>query len=153
MADFSTSFDQTLFTDLPTDDPLRLPFTSAATTLTSFDIEALSAIGFGVANVASPPTPLGGNSPNILWQNTDGQAAIWEMNGTNVTDTAIVGPNPGPSWKVVGTSDFNGSGHSDLLWQNVSGQAAIWEMNGLNVSATATVGPNPGQNWHAIGLT
>jgi hypothetical protein len=40
LADFSTSFDQTLFTDLPADDPLNLPFTSAATTLTAFDVEA-----------------------------------------------------------------------------------------------------------------
>ena len=40
-------------------------------------------------------------------------------------------PNPGPSWKAIGTGDFNGDGISDILWQNTStGQAAIWEMNG-----------------------
>jgi hypothetical protein len=80
LADFSTSFDQTLFTDLPADDPLNLPFTSAATTLTAFDIEALSVIGFGVASAASPPPPrrfmAGGSSPDILWQNANGQAVI-----------------------------------------------------------------------------
>jgi hypothetical protein len=54
LADYATSFDQTLFSDLPTNDPLRVPFTSAATTLTSFDIEALSVIGFGTAGVMSP---------------------------------------------------------------------------------------------------
>ena len=54
LGDFSTSFDQTLFTDVPADDALRLPFTSAATTLTSLDIEALSVIGFGVTHVVSP---------------------------------------------------------------------------------------------------
>ena len=77
LADFATSFDQTLFTDLPADDPLRLPFTSAATTLTSFDIEALSVIGFGVASVASPPPPrrfnAGGNSSDALLQKTMGK--------------------------------------------------------------------------------
>jgi FG-GAP-like repeat len=155
LADFSPSFDQTLFTDLPTDDPLRLPFTSAATTLTSFDIEALSVIGFGVANVAPPPTPrgfnAGGNSPNILWQNTSGQAAIWEMNGTNVLSAGAVGPNPGPSWQEIGTGDFNGDGQSDILWQNTSGQAAIWEMNGSNIVSAGTVGPNPGPDWKAVG--
>ena len=70
---------------------------------------------------------------DILWQNTNGQAAIWEMNGTNVIGGATVGANPGPSWKAIGTGDFNDDGHSDILWQNTNGQAAIWEMNGTNV--------------------
>ena len=60
---------------------------------------------------------------DILWQNANGQAALWEMNGTNqiAGGSALVGPNPGPSWKVVGTGDFNGDGHSDILWQNTDG--------------------------------
>ena len=41
--------------------------------------------------------------------------------------------NPGPSWKEIGTGDFNDDGHSDILWQNTNGQAAIWEMNGTNI--------------------
>jgi hypothetical protein len=72
------------------------------------------------------------------------------MNGTNVTDIATVGPNPGPSWKVVGTGDFNGDGMSDILWQSTSGQAAIWEMNGTNVTSIAAVGSNPGSSWQAV---
>ena len=43
-----------------------------------------------------------------------------------------MGANPGPSWKAIGTGDFNDDGHSDILWQNTNGQAAIWEMNGTN---------------------
>ena len=155
LADFATSFDQTLFTDLPADDPLRLPFTSAATTLTSFDIEALSVIGFGTANAASAPLPrrfnAGGSSPDILWQNTDGQAVIWKMDGTEVAGAAAVGANPGPSWKAIGTGDFNGDSHSDILWQNTDGQAVIWELNGTNVIAAAAVGANPGPSWQEIG--
>ena len=91
-----------------------------------------------------------GNS-DILLQNTDGQAAIWEMDGTNVIASATVGANPGPNWKVVGTGDFNGDGNSDILLQNTDGQAAIWEMDGTNVIASATVGANPGPNWKAVG--
>jgi len=34
-------------------------------------------------------------------QNTSGQAAIWEMKGTNVIGVAEVGANPGPSWLAV----------------------------------------------------
>ena len=149
LADFSTTFDQTLFTDLPADDPVRLPFTSAATTLTSFDIEALSVIGFGVANASPPPPPpppppspppppppppqrfnAEGNSSEILWQNTAGQASIWEMGGSTLVGGGPVSPNPGPSWTEIGTGDFNHDGHADILWRNASGQAAVWDMNG-----------------------
>jgi FG-GAP-like repeat len=154
LADFSTTFDQTLFTDLPADDPLRLPFTSAASTLTSFDIEALSVIGFGVSAASPPPPPgfnAGGSSSDILWQNTDGQAAIWEMDGTSVITSEKIGPNPGPSWKVIGTGDFNGDENSDLLWQNANGQAAIWEIDGTDVIASAKVDPNPGPSWKLVG--
>ena len=92
---------------------------------------------------------------DILWQNANGQASIWEMNGTSQVagGSALVGPNPGPSWKAVGTGDFNGDGHSDILWQNANGQASIWEMNGTSQVAggSALVGPNPGPSWKAVG--
>ncbi len=73
------------------------------------------------------------------------------MNGTNVIGSAVVGPNPGPSWKAIGTGDFNGDGHSDILFQNTNGQVAIWEMNGTNVIGAAVVGLNPGPSWKVIG--
>jgi hypothetical protein len=92
----------------------------------------------------------GDGHSDILWQNTNGQVAIWEMNGTNVIGMAVVGANPGPSWQEVGTGNFNGDGHSDILFQNTSGQVAIWEMNGTNVIGAAAVGTNPGPSWLAI---
>jgi hypothetical protein len=86
---------------------------------------------------------------DILWQSTSGQAAIWEMNGTNVTSIAAVAANPGPSWHAIGT----GAGGSDILFQNTSGQTSIWEMNGNTIAGGGLVGPNPGPSWRAIGLT
>jgi uncharacterized repeat protein (TIGR03803 family) len=86
----------------------------------------------------------------FLW-NTDGQAAIWGMDGTNVIAGGTVNPNPGPSWFPVGTADFNSDGHPDILWQNRdNGQAAIWDMNGTSLIGGGTVSPNPGPSWHAI---
>ena len=40
---------------------------------------------------------------DILFQNTNGQAAIWEMNGLNqiAGGSQLVGPNPGASWRAV----------------------------------------------------
>jgi hypothetical protein len=68
---------------------------------------------------------------DVLWQNTDGQASIWDMDGSSLVGGGPVSPNPGPSWTEVGTGDFNHDTHPDILWQNTStGQASIWEMNG-----------------------
>ena len=89
---------------------------------------------------------------DILLQNTNGAVAIWEMNGANgttVADSAVVA-NPGANWKVVGTGDFNGDGHSDILLQNTNGNVAIWEMSGVSATSSAVLG-DPGPNWHAIG--
>ena len=72
------------------------------------------------------------------------------MNGTNVIGGALVGPNPGPSWHIIATGDFNGDGYSDILWQDTSGEVAIWEMNGTSVIGGGRLG-NPGPSWHAIG--
>ena len=88
---------------------------------------------------------------DILWQNTDGQADIWLMNGTTPVTEAAVGANPGPSWQVIGSGDFYGSLYSDILWQNLNGAVAIWEMNGTKVIASAVVG-NPGSSWHIVGI-
>ena len=113
----------------------------------------------GTQVVSDPANTTGTGSPpaapgvaEILWQNTNGQAAIWEMNGTNVIADPLVGTNPGPSWQAIGTGDFNDDGHSDILWQNTStGQASIWEMNGTNVIGGGLVGAAPGPSWKVVG--
>jgi hypothetical protein len=88
---------------------------------------------------------------DILWQNTDGQASIWDMNGSALVGGGPVSPNPGPSWTEIGTGDFNHDGHSDILWQNASGQASIWDMSGNSLIGGGPVSPNPGPAWKAIG--
>ena len=66
------------------------------------------------------------------------------MNGTNAVSVGAVGPfNPGPSWQIEGSSDFNGDNRSDILWQNSDGTPAVWLMDGLTPTAGATVGSNP----------
>jgi hypothetical protein len=43
----------------------------------------------------------GDGSSDIQWQNANGQAAIWEMNGPNVIAGGSVGANPGSSWRTI----------------------------------------------------
>ena len=63
----------------------------------------------------------------------DGTPAIWLMNGFTALAIGAVGSfNPGPSWQIKGTGDFNGDGKSDILWQSSDGTPAIWLMNGTN---------------------
>jgi hypothetical protein len=79
----------------------------------------------------------------------------------NVLGGGNVSLSPGPGWQAIGTSDFNGDGHSDILFQNTS-SVAIWEMNGANVigggpgttvSGGGLVSANAGPGWKALGLT
>jgi hypothetical protein len=101
------------------------------------------------ASVSSDFT--GAGLSDILWQSSGGQAAIWEISGGKITGGGIAGPNPGPTWKAIGTGDFTGVGLSDILFQNVNGQAAIWEMNGTRVVGGGTIASNPGSSWKAVG--
>jgi uncharacterized repeat protein (TIGR03803 family) len=93
-----------------------------------------------------PPTVIN----DILLQNVSGQAAIWDVSGATLTSSALLGANPGPNWKDVGTGDFNDDAHPDILLQNTSGNVAIWETNGTTVTSSAAVA-NPGPNWKAVG--
>jgi FG-GAP-like repeat len=88
---------------------------------------------------------------DLLFQNGNGQAAIWDMNGTKLIGGGAVSPNPGPGWKAVATGDFNDDGHADLLFQNANGQAAVWDMNGGTPIGGGPVSPNPGPAWKAVG--
>ena len=86
-----------------------------------------------------------------MWQGNDGTAAVWLMDGTNVLSATAVGSNPGPTWEIKGTGDFNGDGKSDILWQGQNGTPAIWLMDGTNVVSVHAAGSfNPGTDWHVI---
>lgn len=93
----------------------------------------------------------GEGNGDILFQNTNGQAAIWQQSGMQTVSADAVGANPGVSWSLKSSGDFDGDGRGDLLWQNTSGQAAIWTVNGFSITSANSVGGNPGASWHIIG--
>ena len=64
---------------------------------------------------------------------------IWLMNGTSIIGAGALA-NPGPSWHVAGTGDFNGDGKADILWQNSDGTPVIWLMNGASIIGSGIAG-------------
>ena len=65
-------------------------------------------------SIFTDDTPLDFNAnglSDILWQNDNGAPALWLMNGLTVVSNSPAGPfNPGPSWHVKDSGDFNGDG-------------------------------------------
>ena len=95
----------------------------------------------------------GDGKSDIVWRNTNGDVAIWQMNGTQVLklNASLVGNVP-TSWTIVGSGDFNGDGKSDILWRDTSGNVAIWQMNGTSVlTRSATFVGNVPTNWTIVG--
>ncbi|HUD87919.1 MAG TPA: FG-GAP-like repeat-containing protein [Xanthobacteraceae bacterium] len=71
---------------------------------------------------------------DILWRDTSGDLAIWEMNGGTILNPSNSGlGSVATTWAVVGQRDFNGDGKADILWRDTSGNLAIWEMNGTTI--------------------
>ena len=100
----------------------------------------------------SPPNDFNNDDrSDMLWQNDNGTAGIWTMDGLNRIDGANVGFNPGPTWHVKAAGDFNADDHADILWQNDNGSAGVWLMDGFSVIGDGIVGFNPGPSWKVIG--
>jgi glucose/arabinose dehydrogenase len=91
----------------------------------------------------------GDGMSDIVWRNTNGNVAIWQMNGTQTISAADLGAVP-TSWSIVGQRDFDGDGKSDMLWHDTGGNVAIWLMNGGTVSSSVFVGNVP-TAWSIVG--
>ncbi len=103
-----------------------------------------------------------GNS-DILWRNTAGSTALWEMSGSSIVGSSGLvangtALNPDPSWSVAGVGDFNGDGHADILWHNSStGMLSVWTMNGATITSGSAVTAGgsivaPDASWSIAGV-
>jgi FG-GAP-like repeat len=91
----------------------------------------------------------GDGKSDIAWLDTNGNAAVWLMNGAQVSQVAGIGAAP-TVWSVVGQRDFNGDGKCDWLWRDTGGNVAIWFFNGAQVTQSAGVG-NISTAWSVVG--
>jgi len=85
---------------------------------------------------------------DVLWQNDNGEVAIWDMKGGAIVQGAILTADPGSTWRIKGTGDFYGDGNTDILWQNDNGEVAIWDMKGGTIVQGAILTADPGPTWH-----
>lgn len=109
------------------------------------------AIGLYVAKVNAAYEIAHGLAPEaqVHWQNADGSAAVWNLNGTMLAGGGVIG-DPGGSWKLVGTGDFDADTRTDLLWRDDSGLLAVWQTRGTDIVGGGLVG-NPGSNYGVAG--
>jgi hypothetical protein len=84
-------------------------------------------------NVAGVGDFNGDGKSDVLWVN-GGSAAVWTMDGTALSNSAVSDRSMSADWHVAAIGDFNNDGRSDVLWESTSGATDIWEMNGAKVS-------------------
>ena len=85
---------------------------------------------------------------SILWRDTSGNLAAWQMNGSTIQNTTSYTPLPNTT-SVVGTGQFNANGMGDILVQNGSNLAVVF-MNGPNILSTKPIGTLPA-GWTVAG--
>jgi len=104
----------------------------------------------------------GNGQDDILWRTDEGNLAVWQMNGLQITSAAYLTEGgqqvnaPGPDWHLITTADFTGNGTDDLLWETNSGAIAIWDMSGSDITGAAYLTQNGTQvnapaGWDLVG--
>jgi hypothetical protein len=103
---------------------------------------------FGAADA---PGFFGDGNSSIVLQNTNGSVALWDMSGTTVVTGGLVASNPGPTWQVKGTGNFQGAtGDAGILLQNTDETVAVWDMSGTTIVGGGVIG-DPGAGWAVKG--
>ncbi len=104
----------------------------------------------------------GDTRSDILWRNTSGEVAVWQMNGSTITGSGDVtsggvAVRPDASWSVAGIGDFNSDNRRDVLWRNSSGELTIWTMDGTAITSSGDIASNgtavsPDASWSVAGI-
>lgn len=81
---------------------------------------------------------------DILWRHSAGFLSLWLMDGIKLIRSTNLNPRQlsDPSWKIIGTGDFNRDGKVDILWRSDAGFISVWLMDGENLIAGVELNPN-----------
>ena len=86
---------------------------------------------------------------DILWQDNNGDAAIWLMNGISVVSQQILATRF-PDWRAIGTGNFTRDRDSGIVCQDSDGAVAIWGTNGTTPTSEQIIA-TPTPDWQVIG--
>ena len=86
----------------------------------------------------------------ILLQNSDGQLALWQVNGSTISNAGLIGSSPGPTWFAIGAGGFYPGDTSDIVLQNQDGTVVTWQVQGLKLIGGSVLA-NPTSAWHIKG--
>jgi len=141
LANYSSSFDYTLFTNVAGNDPMNEYWSSVATGLTNLDIEALNVMGFG-PRLVSDDFKANGTSDILFRNEATGDVGFYAIgNGANAGWKDIGASST--AYTLVGTSDFSGNGADDILFRdNTTGDTGFYEI--VNGASTG---------WHDVGAS
>jgi autotransporter-associated beta strand protein len=105
----------------------------------------------GVTTVSAPvPSDFNGDAlSDILWRNTNGDAQIWNSNGSGGFSDQDLGVVDN-GYQIAGTADFNGDGKADILWRNTNGDVYLWNSNGSGGFSGQDLGV-VGSDWQIAG--
>ena len=83
----------------------------------------------------------GDGKADLVWRHTNGNAAVWLLNGTAAPSfTGSLG-GVGSAWEVAGVGDTDADGNADIIWRNTtSGAVAVWLMNGVTMTSAGFPG-------------
>ncbi|MGH0032119.1 MAG: FG-GAP repeat domain-containing protein [Myxococcota bacterium] len=94
---------------------------------------------------ADPPPPSGvrpdldfngDGTSDLLLRDTNGELAIWNMDGNHVLSQTPVASLP-PHWKVVSNGDYDGNGMADVVWQeDLTGRIVVELLDDGSVAGT-----------------
>ena len=89
----------------------------------------------------------------VLWDNANGAASIWDYNAEHGTFTfQDYGPYPG--WTAKAIAQGGTDGLTRVLWAKTDGTASLWELNNTAGTFTQnTYGPYPGWTAAAVNVS
>jgi hypothetical protein len=95
--------------------------------------------------IGNVPTPLwsiigqrdfaGDGSSALLWRDTSGNLAMWQMNGPAIQGVTTYDPVP-TTFQVAGTGEYNANGMGDILFEDNQNHLFISFMNGSQITST-----------------
>ncbi|MDH3503411.1 MAG: VCBS repeat-containing protein [Nitrospirota bacterium] len=73
----------------------------------------------------------GDGKADLVWRHTNGNAAVWLLNGAAAPSSMVSLGGVSSAWEVAGVGDTDADGNADIIWRNTtSGAVAVWLMNG-----------------------